>query len=46
MMPLELAARVEIAVHGAPNLAEDGFGPRWIEALESLGAKVREVRAA
>jgi hypothetical protein len=44
MMPLEAAARVEIAVHSAPDLAEGNCEPRWIEALELLGANVREVQ--
>jgi len=44
MMPLESAAKVEIAVHSAPDLAEDNYEPRWIEALESLVAKVREAQ--
>ena len=45
-MPIKSAARIEIAVHGAPDLAEDNFEPRWIEALEALEAKVREVQGA
>jgi hypothetical protein len=36
-----LESKLEIAVHSAPDLAEDSYAPRWIEALESLGAKVR-----
>ncbi len=40
-MQVESAAKTEIAVHSAPDLAEDNYAPRWIEALESLGAKVR-----
>jgi len=40
-MQVEAAAKVEIAVHSAPDLAEDNYAPRWIETLESLGAKVR-----
>jgi hypothetical protein len=40
-MQVESAAKIEVAVHSAPDLAEDNYAPRWIEALESLGAKVR-----
>ena len=41
MMQEESAAKIEVAGHSAPDLAEDNYAPRWIEALESLGAKVR-----
>ncbi len=34
-------SKLEIAVHSAPDLAEDNYAPRWIEALESLGVKIR-----
>ena len=34
-------SKFEIAVHSAPDLAEDSYAPRWVETLESLGAKVR-----
>jgi hypothetical protein len=44
MMPLEAAARVEIAVHSGPDLAEGNDEPRSIEAVELLGANVREVQ--
>ena len=40
-MHVRTAAKVEIAVHSAPDLAEDNYAPRWIETLESLGANVR-----
>lgn len=34
-------SKLEIPVHSAPDLAEDDYAPRWIEALESLGVKIR-----
>lgn len=40
-MQVESAAKIEVAVHSAPDLAEDNYAPRWIETLESLGAKIR-----
>jgi hypothetical protein len=43
-MQAKSVAKIEIAVHSAPDLAEDHYAPRWIEALESLGVKAREVQ--
>ncbi|HXV37009.1 MAG TPA: hypothetical protein VEC18_07660 [Myxococcota bacterium] len=47
-MTVRAEAKIEVAVHHPPDLAHENFAPRWIEALESLGASVRscDFRAA